>query len=758
MSQVNNNLLEKILKLIIIGGSLLVVLAPLIVIPHSYFPYIIQKTLILRILIEAVFGAYLILALFKPEYRPKKSVLIWAVSAFFAVMLLTTFTGQGFARSWWGNWERMFGTFNYLHYFVWFIVLASVFNNKKVWNIILNATLFVSLLIGLYSLSQRLGLSFTFQSGLERVNGTVGNAAYLASYMLFHLFVALLFIVEKAGLKWKLYYLSIFILDFIVLILTGTRGALLALFFSLPAFIIIALWLKVWKQKAIKILVVGSVILLILVGILYSLRSTNFVEGNYWLRRLTSYSLNDSTVQTRLHAWNWGLKGFRDNLLLGVGPENYQIVFSQYFEGDFYDYSGNEVWFDRAHNTLVDMAATMGIFGLLLYLAIFGIIFYYLYDLHGRNRMSSATFIVLFLLFFSYFFQNIFVFDSLNSLIPFYLLLAFIAFIYSNNQESAEVLPGKRVFQNLKISPYLSIPLVVVGFSILFFTVNLPEVKANIYVYDAFINGKLNKYTESVDGYRLVYNITVNKIDPAILLSTSLNEMIGMNMEIAPQEKEIEDLQTAIEWMDKAIELDPNNMFLYYIQSRNYSLLLELSPQIEYLNQGIKFAKKANELSPGRLRPVWTLAQLYLFGNQPEKALEYLNQAVEINDRLSQTYYYLAVVYKNMGNLDKVHEQYDKLIDSGYQFMAVSQMQDIIAYCEEKQDVKKLIYLFEQLTSIEPQNFNYWNDLIDLLAADGQYDQALATLQKWAEIMPAASSHAYTRYQEILKQKDEAIN
>jgi len=425
-----NNSFEKILKAIIVFGCTLVVIVPLVLVPSSYFPYIIQKTIILRILIEFIFGAYIVLALFRPEYRPKKSLLLWSVLAFAVVMLLSTFLGQSFVRSWWGSWERMFGTFNYLHYFAWFIVVISVFNKKKHWNRILNATLIVSLLISLYAISQRLGLSFTFEAGLQRVNGTIGNASYLATYMLFHLFIAMIFFIERAGIKWKLFYFLIFIIDLLVLILTGTRGAILALMFSVVILVVLILWLKMWKSKAFKIILAFCIIFFIGIGILYAFKNTGFVQGNYWFKRFTNYSLQDNTIKTRFLAWEWGMKGFKDNLLLGVGPENFQNVFNQYFEGEFYNYSRNEVWFDRAHNTLVDMASMIGIFGLLAYLSIFGVVFYFLLDLKRRGKLSPPIFLIFFLLFFSYFFQNIFVFDSLNSLILFYLLLGFLYFIY----------------------------------------------------------------------------------------------------------------------------------------------------------------------------------------------------------------------------------------------------------------------------------------------------------------------------------------
>jgi O-antigen ligase len=699
---VRENLIEKSLKLIIFIGSFLALLIPFIVVSESYFPYIIQKTLILRIIIEAVFFCYLVLALWKPEYRPRKSLLLWSVVAFFAVMVLTTLTSQSLFRSWWGNWERMFGTFNYLHYLIWFIVLSSVLKKVKDWSRLLNFTLLVSLIISLYSFSQRLGLSFTFQAGLERVNGTIGNASYLATYMLLHLFIALFFVIEKPGLKWKFYYLFILLADFLTLILTGTRGAHLALFLSLPILIFFVLKFKLTGQRVSRAILIISVVLILALGGIFAFKSSNFIKNNYWLKRLTNYSFSDNTIKTRLMSWNWGLKGFRDNLIFGVGPENYLIPFDYYFEPEFYNYTGDEIWFDRAHNTLVDMASTMGIFGLLSYLFIFIVAMFYLFEFKKRQTINPLTFSILFLLFFSYFFQNIFVFDSLNSLIIFYLLLAYLNFIKNQSE------PVKQArFKG--ISPIITGPLAVIIFIFFFFNWNLPEIKVNKLIYEGYVAKAYADYPAMVLAYKKAYPLTYNKVDEAILLSSSLNEFV-YNQDISSQTK-IEDLQLAVSWLDRAIELEPKNMFLYYLQAKNYSNLAELAREVKYIEKGIEFAKEASSLSPGRVRPFWLLAQLYYFGSMPEVALNYLDQAIAMNPRLKESYYYKANILKLQGQTAEYFEQMDKLLDLDYQFDE-NQSLSLISHYEATGDSRRLYELYNGLTYLNPKSSDYWRQAI----------------------------------------------
>lgn len=694
--------LEKTLKRIVYIGSFLVILVPLIVIPKSYFPYIIQKTLILRILIEAVFFSWLVLAFAKKEYRPQRTVIFWSVMAFFVVMVITGITSQSPVRSWLGNWERMFGVFTLLHYLGWFVALTSVFKEVKDWNKILNFTLLVSLFISIYSLIQRFDLGLTLQSGLERVNGTLGNASYLAAYLLFHIFIALLFLVEKSGWKWKLYYLFVLLLNFIILMLTATRGAQLALFVSFFVVVVFIFYLKAHKQKLSKIFLGVCLAFIVLGSLLFVFRNSNFIQNNYWTRRLTSYSITDNTIQTRLHSWRWGIKGFRDNLLLGVGPENYHIPFNQYFEPTFYDYTGSEVWFDRAHNIFIDMAATMGIFGLLTYLGMFGSAFYILFKAQKGGLIRDLPFIILFLAFFSHFLQNGVVFDSLNTLIIFYLLLGYLSFVASlgeNDKKEAEAIERSK---GLPVS--LTLPASAVLFLVLLF-ININDIRTNNLVLQAYAKGIFGEYQASVDKYREVYKISYNKFDLPILFSTSLNSLINSSASSQiSQERKIEDLKTAVDWTDKAIEIEPKNMFYYHIQSKNLALLAALSGEVRYLEKGIKMAEKAHELSPKRVRPYWMLAQLYQLGGQPERALSYLKKAEELNSNLYDTYVFMVSIYKSLGDEEKVIQQYDRLVDLDYNFNSdQNTVRSLIDHYQFKDDQRRVEVLENILKRITPE-------------------------------------------------------
>ncbi|MBT3689734.1 hypothetical protein HOE31_05085 [bacterium] len=740
----NNSLkLENILKKLLIWGSYFIVFIPAIFIPQSYFPYVIQKTILLRIVIELLFGIYLVLVLFNRKYLPKKSFLLWSLIAFFVVMLVTTFTGDSIARSWWGNWERMMGTFNYLHYFVWFLILISVFKTQIAWKRILDFSLVTSIVICLYGIAQMLGLNFVFEAGIDRVKSTIGNASLLSSYLIFHLFISLLYLFKVKDIKYKIFYIISFVLVLINIFLAATRGAQLALFISLIIFIIFSLVLKLWRNnKGIKYMLIGVSILVLLGSSLFALRSNSFIKDNYFLNRLTNYSLEDNTVQTRLLSWQAGYEGFKDNLLLGVGSENFQNVFNEYINPEFYDYTGDEVWFDRSHNTVIDIGVMMGIFGLLSYLSIFIALFYYLINLLKRKLLSDSSFIILSLLFITYFIQNLFVFDSLNSLILFYLLLAFVYSLYI--QDNNESLNESKVLAR----PILTIPLVIISFTWLFFSINLVEVKANNSIFETFRDKGRVDYETMVEHYKQAADVAVNKIDPAHLFSSALDESFYNQNFFASPETKISNFKIAASLMDRALDLDSSNMYLYYIQSKNYSHLFELTGDMEYFDKGLYFAVESKEYAANRIRPYWVIAQMYLLNEQYDLAIENIDIAININEGTAQNYYYKSIIYKAQGNVDGQGEMYKKMMEHNYPF-SNNDIFELLNYFDERQDVEQLINVVTILTEIDPTDLNHWNNLVGLYVMDLQYEEALVILKQASKINPGYSYNALQSYKEI---------
>src|SRR3989344_1698458 len=127
-------------------SCLVILFLPLVMNSQFFFPFIVVKNVLFRIIVELIFGAYLFLAFTDPAYRPRWDKITWLVIGFFIVSLVAGIFGIGLSRSLWGNYERMSGLFHHLHLVLYFLVVANIFKDKKDWQALFTFSVFTSLI------------------------------------------------------------------------------------------------------------------------------------------------------------------------------------------------------------------------------------------------------------------------------------------------------------------------------------------------------------------------------------------------------------------------------------------------------------------------------------------------------------------------------------------------------------------------------------------------------------------------------------
>ena len=247
-------------------------ISPLIVSKGFFFPFIVPKTIFFQIAIELALAFYVLLIIAHRRYIPKFDVLTKSVLVFFAVCTLAGIFGENISKSFFGNFERMLGIFNLAHFIILFLIVKSVFVKEKDWTQLLRFSVMVSILISLYGIGQKMGLPFLYHSGIDRVDATIGNAAFLGGYLIFNVFFAMfLLLKDKGGFRY-LYGTSIF-LNLIAIYFSATRGAILGvligfLFLGFVALIYnrknIAGILNIKTNKALRFVLAGIIVFLVL--------------------------------------------------------------------------------------------------------------------------------------------------------------------------------------------------------------------------------------------------------------------------------------------------------------------------------------------------------------------------------------------------------------------------------------------------------------------------------------------------------------
>ncbi len=448
---------------------MLVLLTPLIVTPNVYFPFIVGKALYARSVIEITFALWVVLVLFHPERRPRRSWILLAFGIWLGVSCLAALLGVSPTRSMWSTYERMQGVFDLAHWFAFALMASSVFRDFSEWRAPLSASLFVSALVCALGVGQYYGIlesqlvGSQLESDSTRVSSTLGNPTYVSVYALTSALIGAGLIIHSLGrssggeaaapprgraarrrrrrrqataarafdyVPWIRALWSIAILvDLWAMWLSGSRGAVVGLAAATLVFSIgYLLWgrMKPARIAAAAILAVSiaTVALYAIIITIVPIEADPRAPG--MMNRLLAVSVGteDPSIRGRVVSAQVGIEVFLDRPLLGWGPENYLIGWGRHFDAD----SGVLERFDQAHNKPLEELATRGVAGLIAYLSVWGATAFVVVRSFMRRAGPSQIFVgIVGSALAAYFVQNIFLFDTPVTVMQFSMLVAFAA-------------------------------------------------------------------------------------------------------------------------------------------------------------------------------------------------------------------------------------------------------------------------------------------------------------------------------------------
>ena len=602
---------------VVLAGFVAVPFIPFIVLSQStFFPFIVGKNFAFRIIVEIMLSAWLVLAFIDPAYRPRKSWILGVFAVFLAIITLSAIFGENPEKSFWSNFERMEGVVTYFHLFAYIIVASTVLTVRDFWRPYLNLHLFAGVIMAIYGVLQWSGGLDIVQDGM-RVNGTLGNAAYLGTYALFNIFLAGFFMVRgsftTAGERARVaIYGAIILLQTFVLYHTATRGAMLGLLAGVGlSTLIIAIFereKKVVRNGAIGVLVAVS----LFVGGFIAMRDTQFVKDSPVLSRFAAISFTEKTTKSRFMVWNMAYEGFKERPMLGWGMENFNYVFNEYYNPKMYD---QEQWFDRAHNVFFDWLIAGGLPALLAYISLFACAIYCIW--RRADELSIVEKSVLTGLLGGYFFQNLFVFDNITSLLYFGTILAYIEGMSHTQVES-----GKSKVESKKTKEGEDLTFMVSGGAVIF----------------AFVLIYIVNYKGIMQNTTLIHAMSDRSAGPARNLEL-FKETIAYDS-FGTSEAREQLAQLSMSGFDSSKEISE-------IQSQFLSLA------------GNELEKQAKKLSEDARYQVFAGSFFSRVGN-PERAIGYLEKAVELSPKKQTILFELASVYYNSKNLAKAEEVFKR--------------------------------------------------------------------------------------------------
>lgn len=703
------------LKVIVYAGVFAVPFIVLIVANDLFFPFITGKNFVFRIVVEIIFAAWVLLALLEPMYRPRWSWIAGGFGIFLVVMFFANALGAHPATSFWSNYERMEGYVTLVHLFMYFLVLGSFLRVTQQWTWFWHASLTAATVVALNGLAEYADPEIT-----GRVAGMLGNASYLAIYMLFHIFLLFYLFVRNPNVYMRLAYVALFALFAFVLLQTGTRGTAIGLVTGMGAMVAyVALFARSHPQfRAYAIGAVG--LFVVLISSFFAFRDHAVVQESRTLSRIANIDLQED-LEVRGTIWSMAWSGFEERPLLGWGQGNFNYVFNQEYDPFLYD---QEQWFDRVHNIFLDWLVAGGILGFVAYFSIFAATVYYLVRRQSTvpeaQRFTVLEQGALLGLLVAYLTHNLVVFDNIVSYIFFASVLAMV------HARIGVPIPSVQEFKMAATTVRdVAIPATaVILVSVIYFT-NIPGLQAAGDIISAMrapsVEGRIEHFERAVNrGSFARQEIAEQYAQQAMQLAG--------NSQVPQQDRE-EFLARAEEALLDVMNTNPEDarirMFLgsFYrgtnnpVQAREqFATARELSPR----KPSVAIQQGATELAVG----------------DPDRAVGFFQEAYELDRRNEEALALYVATLLQIGSEDEARDVLANADEIDDPMRAFALNEYALNVASEEADNEFLAELYEIRVEENPDTPQEWASLSFVYYEMEEVEQAVATLRRAAEAVP----------------------
>ncbi len=723
----NHKTTQKILLIILEGLAYLSFLMPFIFIDTSIFPFIVGKVVYFEAVVQLMTAVYLLLLTVNfQQFRPRKNILLYWFIFYALTIFLSAVFGADFNRAFWSNFERMTGVFMIFHCLAYAVIISIVFNTQEKVRRAIRVFIGVGLIEVAVVLAQYVKPGvFLYNNTGGRVWGTLGNSIYIGSYFLFHIFFALYLAFREKKQVWQILYLSAAILEgYIIVHSRSSRGADLALVFA-AVFIVCAHALLSKNKKlrmAVAVVIISGVMLA--AGIA-AFRNTNFVR-NFPVAGKAVSALKEGTGRTRVIAWEIAWKSFKERPVFGWGLENFYYAFNKYYNPESLRYSYYETWFDRSHSVIFDTLSSGGAVGMISYFGLFAAAGYLMFLAWRAGKIDKNTLIFFIIIFSTYLIQILFVFDQPSSYLSVYFSFGLVLSLIAGKKEEIE---PKYALTGMSFSFIAGV--ICIGFLIIFFSTSVRTVKAAVGIISAervFVQD----YGAGLEKYKEMMSLRTPFIDDMRLAMAKRAAQIDAGVLMAhPDYAQV--LLFVKEEMLKQIKERGNDVYDYIVLGQIDEILA--SVDAKYFNSAEDYFNKAKELSPKRQQIYYAWARIKAARGDLAGAIKLVEEAMSFYPQVSESYWYLALLYNNAGDDELAWDYMKKAIDRAYTWKAVQEINFAIGLGEKLRKDADLPQLYSQAINRNPTAEDYAR-LGNVYMRLGENGKAIDAYGKAREINP----------------------
>jgi len=705
--------------------SVALLFVPLFNIKIFFYPFVFVKLLTFYGVIEFIGALYVILVFLDRKYLPafvsgngksgkKKNWIFIFLTAYLAIAAFTNFFSVNPYLSFFGsiNWNS--GLLTLLHFFLFFVVLSSIFKKEDCWLIFFRWNSGVGFFVALVGLYQKI------VDNVAVPMGTFGNPAHLSAYLIFTFFGALFLYFWEKQKGWKIFEAAAAVASVAVIFyITDIRGSQLGMVLGIIA-IGFFFFLGNENSRVRKITfcsaVLGAVLLVALA--FYSIKT----------EKVYSLFQRSYTVKTRLIAWEAGLKGLQERPWIGYGMENFIAPFEKYFNPQYYDQGtgsdASEYGMDQPHNKLIEVAVTNGIFALLAYLSLFASIYLHLHKKYRETREKKYP--ALAGLFTAYLVNIFFLFDNIITLQMFFLFLAYLNADFPN-LAAPKTEPKKKTF-------FILVPTLAILYLFAFYYLIVKPISANLDSVAMLTSGKDGRFEESMAAMdrlekRNVYWIQIKAIFEQIQYA---RKTFVEKTQWTETEKEFVRKVSAAG--ENNIRRNPYN-FYYYV-SQGFLDLTAGNFDQKYFRRAAELMEDIIGKGTQRLDAYVILSDAYGALGEKEKISALEETALKLDPDYSYAYFAFGGVHLRLKEFDQASDLFEKAIALG----CITE-KCYLGYADaniERKNFPKAIAAYEEIVKLVPNAPQMQANLAMLYFNNNEFEKALALAESIKKKFPAA--------------------
>ena len=305
--------------------------------------------------------------------KVRRTPIDWLILAFLAWVTISTFVSISPATAFFGKYRRFEGLLSFINYAViYFLVLQYADRPSRV-RALAETLFWSSFIVAFYGLLQATGHDPVNWGQLPfeqmRPFSTYGNPDLLGGFLTFSLPVALGLALAEENIWLRLVYWVGFALNVYVWIVAFTRGAWIAGAIGLVLMVIVA-WRHSVKMSVVDWIPAGLTAALSGVVIFKSMSNTNEVM-NFGERLASITKFGEGSGLTRTEIWQAAIKAIEQRPIFGWGADTFRLVFPKFKPIAYTSDAGYLSVADNVHDYPLQLAAGIGIVGVVLLYGIF---------------------------------------------------------------------------------------------------------------------------------------------------------------------------------------------------------------------------------------------------------------------------------------------------------------------------------------------------------------------------------------------------